>query len=91
MTRCYGQTPRGLRSPQVAGEREIVKEYSDTLLIFLLKGARPERYRDNLRLEAAFQLSVKEISARLHAGRERLARLKSAAEQTEALNIENEG
>jgi hypothetical protein len=27
----------------VAGQREIVKEYSDTLLIFLLKGARPER------------------------------------------------
>lgn len=35
----------------VAGEREIVREYSDTLLIFLLKGRRPERYRDNHRVE----------------------------------------
>ena len=28
-----------------------VREYSDTLLIFLLKAARPERYRDNARIE----------------------------------------
>ena len=28
-----------------------VKRYSDTLLIFLLKGARPEKYRDNARIE----------------------------------------
>lgn len=28
-----------------------IKKYSDTLLIFLLKGARPERYRDNARVE----------------------------------------
>jgi len=29
------------------------QEYSDTLLIFLLKGARPTRYRDNARIEVA--------------------------------------
>lgn len=28
-------------------ERIVEKEYSDTLLIFLLKGHRPERFRDN--------------------------------------------
>jgi hypothetical protein len=28
-----------------------MKEYSDTLAIFLLKGARPEKYRDNVRSE----------------------------------------
>lgn len=28
-----------------------VKKYSDTLLIFLMKGARPEKYRDNHRHE----------------------------------------
>jgi hypothetical protein len=28
-----------------------VRRYSDTLLIFLLKGARPERYRENIRQE----------------------------------------
>lgn len=29
-----------------------VKEYSDTLLIFLLKANRPEKYRDNYKLDA---------------------------------------
>lgn len=28
-----------------------VRKYSDTLLIFLLKGARPDKYRDNVRQE----------------------------------------
>jgi hypothetical protein len=30
----------------VAGKRELVREYSDTLLIFLLKGRRPAKYRE---------------------------------------------
>lgn len=34
------------RAVTVAGVREIVREYSDTLLIFLLKGAMPEKYRE---------------------------------------------
>lgn len=29
----------------------ILRKYSDTLLIFLLKGARPEKYRENTRHE----------------------------------------
>jgi hypothetical protein len=37
----------------VAGKRELVTEFSDTLLIFLLKGARLHKYRDNLRQELA--------------------------------------
>jgi hypothetical protein len=28
-----------------------VREYSDTLLIFLLKGMRPQKYRDQARVE----------------------------------------
>lgn len=28
-----------------------IREYSDTLLIFLLKGKRPETYRDNVKVE----------------------------------------
>src|SRR5260221_6580371 len=28
----------------------IVRKYSDTLLIFLLKGARPEKFRDNVKV-----------------------------------------
>lgn len=34
------------RATTVAGEREVITEYSDTLLIFLLKGGRPEKYRE---------------------------------------------
>jgi hypothetical protein len=30
---------------------DTVKEYSDTLAIFLLKGGKPEKYRDNARME----------------------------------------
>lgn len=30
-----------------------IREYSDTLLIFLLKGARPEKYRERLDLNVA--------------------------------------
>jgi hypothetical protein len=30
-----------------------VKKYSDTLLIFLMKGARPQKYRDNFRHEVS--------------------------------------
>jgi hypothetical protein len=30
---------------------DTVKEYSDTLLIFMLKARRPERYRENVRVE----------------------------------------
>ena len=37
------------------GERvDYVREYSDTLLIFLLKGARPEKYRDIVRHEIEY-------------------------------------
>lgn len=34
------------RAVTVAGKREIVVDYSDLLLIFLLKGMRPEKYRE---------------------------------------------
>ncbi|HEX6937920.1 MAG TPA: hypothetical protein VF158_00810, partial [Longimicrobiales bacterium] len=33
------------------GKHYVERAYSDTLLIFLLKGARPERYRDRQQLE----------------------------------------
>jgi hypothetical protein len=47
-----GRGYHGVEKPiTVAGQREIIHEYSDTLLIFLLKGARPQKYRDNVRQE----------------------------------------
>jgi hypothetical protein len=35
----------------IAGQREEVQKYSDTLLIFLLKGNKPKKFRENLRHE----------------------------------------
>ena len=38
----------GIEKPvTVAGQREVIREYSDTLLIFMLKSLRPQVYRDN--------------------------------------------
>lgn len=37
----------GVEKPvTVAGDREVIREHSDTLLIFLLKANRPEKYRE---------------------------------------------
>jgi hypothetical protein len=40
----------GVRKPVYQGGKKVgfVQEYSDTLLIFLLKGAKPEKYRERL-------------------------------------------
>jgi hypothetical protein len=35
----------------VTGEQYVEEEYSDTLLIFLMKGARPEKYKDRVHNE----------------------------------------
>lgn len=57
------------------GECGVIREYSDTLLIFLLKGARPEKYRDNSRIEhtgvdggpiEAYNLTPEERQARIN-------------------------
>ena len=39
-----------------------VRKYSDTLLIFLLKGAKPEKYRENAKIEVAGSLNVTNLS-----------------------------
>lgn len=37
----------GVEKPiTVAGEREVIREYSDTLLIFMLKGMKPAKFRE---------------------------------------------
>src|SRR5262249_19777084 len=36
----------------------VVQEYSDTLLIFLLKGRRPEKFRDNINLDVSGAIQV---------------------------------
>ena len=44
----------GVEKPvTVAGVREVVRQHSDVLLMFLLKAHKPEKYRDNYRAEGA--------------------------------------
>ena len=45
----HSQSGKPILHP-VTGEPYYEHEYSDTLLIFLLKGARPETYRDNVKV-----------------------------------------
>ena len=62
----------GVRKP-VYYRGEIVgtvKEYSDTLLIFLMKGAMPEKYRENVKIE---HTGGAELLEKLAAGRARVA------------------
>ena len=39
-----------------------IRKYSDTLAIFLLKGAMPEKYRDNAKLELAGRVELSKLS-----------------------------
>ena len=41
------------------GEQYVEHEYSDSLLIFLLKGARPEKYRDRHEIRANVNVTAK--------------------------------
>jgi hypothetical protein len=45
----------GTVEPLVSAGKHVtdVKKYSDTLLIFMLKARRPEKYRDNIKVEHA--------------------------------------
>lgn len=52
----------------VAGKREVIREYSDLLAIFLLKALRPEKYRDRQVLDIP---QLGELTDRLAAGRRR--------------------
>jgi hypothetical protein len=72
------------RSVYYKGKKiETIKEFSDTLLIFLMKGAMPEKYRDNARIEhtgrdggpirlAAETLSDDELTNIASGGRQRI-------------------
>jgi len=50
---AYRRACRGTRKPTYQGGKMVgyVREYSDTLMIFLLKARRPEKYRDRKSIE----------------------------------------
>lgn len=54
---------QGVEKPVYQGGKQVgvVREYSDTLLIFLLKGARPEKYKDRVHQEHTGQIAVKKL------------------------------
>jgi hypothetical protein len=62
----------GVDRPVYQGGRKIgtLKEYSDVLLIFLMKGAMPDKYKDRYSQDVTVTVDV---SDRLAAGRERAA------------------
>jgi hypothetical protein len=52
--RAFHGTPKPVfQSGKLVG---MMREYSDTLLIFLLKGRKPDMYRDNLRVDMALDV-----------------------------------
>lgn len=61
----------GVEEPLVSGGKMLgtVTRYSDTLLIFALKGLRPQKYRDNARLEVvtidAIDAEIQRLTAEL--------------------------
>lgn len=40
-----------------------IREYSDTLLIFLLKGAQPDKYRDNFKIDTTAKVTTETSEA----------------------------
>lgn len=55
----------GVEKPVYQGGKLVggIREYSDTLLIFLLKGARPERYRERYDIQISPSDAIKRIAA----------------------------
>lgn len=55
----------GTQKPVYQGGKLVghVQEYSDTLLIFLLKGRKPEKYRENSHIEHSGKLSLEQLVA----------------------------
>ena len=60
-----------------------VTEYSDLLLIVALKGAKPEKYRENARLQVEGDITVT-VADRTRLANERLSRLRLAERDTQS-------
>ncbi len=74
-----------------------IREYSDTLTIFLLKGRRPDKYRDNAKVEHSGEIGIagvvrvpakqsKEEWAQKQAERQQLAQQKPETEENSETN-----
>lgn len=58
---AYRRAVEGVEKPLVSAGKLVttVSEYSDGLLTFLLKARRPEKYRDNVKVEHSGQTTTK--------------------------------
>jgi hypothetical protein len=55
----------GTVEPLVSAGKHVtdVKKYSDTLLIFMLKARRPEKYRDNVKVEHSGSVTFADLAS----------------------------
>jgi transposase-like protein len=62
---AYRRGVEGTVEPLVSAGKHVtdVKKYSDTLLIFMLKARRPERYRDNVKVEHSGSITFADLAA----------------------------
>jgi len=61
--RRYAQNEETGRSYQISdGQVGSIKRYSDTLLIFHLKGTRPQKYRDNVQQEHSGTVKIEYVN-----------------------------
>jgi len=73
----------GVLQPVFQGGKRVgsIRKYSDTLLIFLLKAHKPEKYRDNYHIEHAGTLTHEHA---ISASNEIMGRINSIASRVEA-------
>jgi len=63
----YRRAVKGTLKPVFQGGKKVgsIREFSDTCLIFLLKGGRPEKYRERFEHDHKGQIKVVEVPAKL--------------------------
>jgi hypothetical protein len=63
---AFRRAHQGIDKPVFQGKElvGVIREYSDTLLIFLLKGCRPDKYRDRVDTRQSGEITVKFVGFR---------------------------
>lgn len=61
---AHRRAVKGTLRPVYQGGKKVgsIREYSDTLLIFMLKGARPEKYRERSDIKHSGHIDVSRLS-----------------------------
>lgn len=60
---AYRRAHDGVKKPIFHKGKRVafVQEYSDTLLMFLMKGRKPDKYRDNSKVEVSGTLTLEQL------------------------------